>query len=388
LIEHRAKPQPKFLLPVLMGILLLLNVLLRIITLPIPSPDMYQYLLKWVEILRSHGGFAGLAIDFSDYNPPYLYLLTLIAYLPPGQAMFWIKIASALMDFALAGAAFGILRALAVRRDYAAVGAILLLFAPSVWSVSSVWGQCDGFYTFFLLLTILALLSQRPYAALAAFTLALSFKLQSVFLAPLLLVLLLRRQIPWKSLLVVIPVYLLALLPAALAGRSWFDLLTIYFNQANNYDQLTLNAPNLYAFIPPWYYHPVVYIGIALAGLVCLGLVFWLARREQPFFRLQLMAIAAAFLFIVPYLLPKMHERYFFAAAAAYLTLSIADRRFWPVAAGLQITNTIPYFYFINGANAPAAVLIPLAVLQTALLGFSLYRTHQLLAVPPAPAAV
>jgi hypothetical protein len=59
-----------------MGILLLLNILLRIITLPIPSLDMYQHLLKWVEILRSQGGFAGLAINFSDYNPPYLYILT------------------------------------------------------------------------------------------------------------------------------------------------------------------------------------------------------------------------------------------------------------------------------------------------------------------------
>jgi hypothetical protein len=131
-----------------------------------------------------------------------------------------------------------------------------------------------------------------------------------------------------------------------------------------------------------------VYIGIALAGLVCLGLALWLARREQPFSRLQLMAIAAAFLFIVPYLLPKMHERYFFAAAAAYLILSIADRRFWPVAAGLQITNTIPYFYFINSGNTPAAVLIPLAVLQTVLLGFSLYRTRQVLAAPPAQVTV
>ncbi len=82
------------------------------------------------------------------------------------------------MDFAWPGppSAF---RALAVRRDYASPGPFCGSL-PHRLVGSSVWGERRIFYIFSFL-TILALLSQRPYAR-RAFTLAVSFKLQSIFL--------------------------------------------------------------------------------------------------------------------------------------------------------------------------------------------------------------
>ena len=46
------------------------------------SNDYNTYLLPWYNYIKAHGGFAALKDNFSDYNPPYLYLLAFATYLP------------------------------------------------------------------------------------------------------------------------------------------------------------------------------------------------------------------------------------------------------------------------------------------------------------------
>jgi len=56
------------------------------------------------------------------------------------------------------------------------------------------WGQCDAIYTAFCLGSLYFILADRPAWACILFGLALSFKLQAVFFAPVLLLLFLRGK--------------------------------------------------------------------------------------------------------------------------------------------------------------------------------------------------
>ena len=86
-----------------------------------------------------------------------------------------------------------------------------------------------------LAVALAAVLGQRYYFAAALFGVAISIKLQAVFLFPLLGIWAIRRELPLRALLLVPATYLATLVPAWLAGCSWADLLTIYAKQAQQY---------------------------------------------------------------------------------------------------------------------------------------------------------
>jgi hypothetical protein len=75
----------------------------------------------------------------------------------------------------------------------------------------------------------------RPWLATVLFGFALAFKLQVVFIFPLLLVLALLKRLPWRSLMAVPAVYLALDLPALLLGASPERLLTVYSRQTETY---------------------------------------------------------------------------------------------------------------------------------------------------------
>ena len=79
----------------------------------------------------------------------------------------------------------------------------VVLFAPTVVANSSYWGQVDSEWTAGLLACIYFLLVRREALASLSFSFALAVKVQAVFLLPLLVVLALRREVRWRSFLLV-----------------------------------------------------------------------------------------------------------------------------------------------------------------------------------------
>ena len=146
-----------------------------------------------------------------------------------------------------------------------------ILFAPTVVLNSAFWGQADALYTVALITCIYFLLIKRPALAMLFFGVSISFKAQAIFLLPLLFALLLRREIPWKDLLIVPSIMLLSLVPALLAGRSLIDLLSVYPSQASQYQQLSMHAPSLLSLIPnsgrffPYFYPAGLILAIAVS---------------------------------------------------------------------------------------------------------------------------
>ena len=181
--------------------------------------------------------------------------------------------------------------------------------------------------------------------------------MQAVFLFPLLLVLALKKWMPWRVLLAVPGVVLLLDVPALLAGAPLGQLLSVYGEQTNSYPALSLNAPSSYQFLPASADAAVLRpIGVAVTGLVvlvlCLGVL--LSRVRLTTAKIVLMGAASAVL--VPFLLPSMHERYFYLAEVLTVIAAFSlPRRLWYVPVLVQVASFLAYLHvlFPAGGSMP-----------------------------------
>lgn len=300
----------------LVGVALALALGLRLSLIDFKSIDYFNYTKIWYNALKA-GGFAAFGGSFSNYNLPYLYLLYLIARFLPGiPGLVATKLPSIAADFVTAWLAYRIVRLRYERSLFPFLAAFCCLFAPTVVLNSAFWGQADALYCSALVACAYFLLTKRGAAAMLLFGVALAFKAQAVFLAPLLMALLLRRELSWKYVLLTPLVMILALIPALAAGRPLVDLLLIYPAQAGQYEQLTMHAPSALSWLPEsGRFYPYFYpVGLILAALAALAYSLAVYRSRAKLTPSLLIQLALVSVMMLPFFLPKMHERYFYVA--------------------------------------------------------------------------
>jgi len=333
------------------------------------SGDAVIGFLPWFDYIKSQGGFPALAHNFSGYSPLYLYMLTLSELVNRwlnASDLTVIKIIPIAFDFF---GAFWFAKIIRIRYPRPVVGylaALAYLLLPTVFINSAMWGQIDGIFTALLLPAIYFLLKNRNFPAMIYFGLALSIKFQAVFWAPVLLIYFLRGRIHLKYFLIVPAVYILTILPAWAIGRDFWQLLTLFFTQVGSFDNLTLNAPTLYALMDGsvnYLFNPVgVLLALAVTGL----LAYAIAALKPVLNGAVSLHLSACAVLLVPYLLPKMHERYFFPAEALTLLLAFYRSRLAFIPLVLQITALSTYNNYLFGRTylpLPIASLINLAVI-------------------------
>src|SRR5437660_2950846 len=280
--------------------LLLFSFVLRISLYNIQTIDYVTFFGPDYDFIRLHGGFAALKYPFSDYNPPYLYLLTLMTYTPlPKLAA--IKTLSIVFDAVIALFTYLILRLKYKDAYRPIVGAAVILFTPTVFINSAAWGQSDGIYAAFCLGSLYFLLSERPALACIFFGLAISFKLQAIFFLPVLIVLFFTRKLSVKSLLFVPAIYLVLLAPAFFEGRDAWSLLTIYAEEAKEYQSLTLNAPNVYQWLPGAAFENWRSIGIQLAVMIVVVMTILTLMSSKQITPVVMLKLTLVFALVVPF---------------------------------------------------------------------------------------
>lgn len=324
----------------------------RVRFLPFESGDYHQFLQGWFSTLKDGGGFSAIGKNIGDYMPPYFYLMAALTYIPaPG--IYLIKMLSFIGDIFMAYFAMRIVR-LKYEEFWGEIVYTVVLLLPSVILNSAAWGQCDSFYTGALLACVYFIMVDRQYAAVTAFSIAFIFKLQAVFLAPFLLLMLLRRKIQWRSLLIFPAVYILAILPAAAMGRNFGDLLTVYFRQARQYSDISMYLPNLSVWYPkhtPEFAGTIIAI---LAVILTLSAVLYFRRLEFDLTDDMLVSLALLSVLFVPYILPYMHERYFYPAdiLAVVFAFYFPEKFYVPIITVLSSTYVVCHnlfnVHFIN----------------------------------------
>jgi Gpi18-like mannosyltransferase len=357
------------------------------------TPDMRIFYV-WYGKLDAAGGFPGLKQEIGNYNAPFLYLLAALTYLP-GAVILKIKATWLLFDALLVFFTFKITALRWPGWKVPALAAAVMAFLPTVVVNSSFYGQCDAIWGAFALGGLWLLLSGRDWWGVSLLTVALSVKPQAIFVFPLLLLLVLGGKVRWRALLAAPVVYVLLDLPAIFAGRNAWELLTLYSpsRQAQYVPALTSNAASLWAFVPvTTRLDTLKTLGYLFAAVLVIGVIYTLIAARAELNAERVVTAAAFFAVAVPFVLPGMHERYFYLADVLTLVLAVYRPRWWFVPLLVQLASLLSYLPFLF-EKVPHGPLVPLKLLATMMFAAVLTTGYALIgdlragprAAPPEP---
>jgi len=177
-----------------------------------------------------------------------------------------------------------------------------------------------------------------------------AFKAQAVLIAPFFLALLIKRRVPLWLWPIAPLVTIATMVPAWAAGWPAADLATIYLRQADTFQMLSFNAPNIWAILQ------ALPLGLPLVGLAAAaaigGTAAYIARfSAQTLDNRALLSAALLATLITAGLLPRMHERYFFLADVLALSLALVcrDRPSQTIAMLVQAGSTLALLGYLSG---------------------------------------
>ena len=267
----------------------------------------------------------------------------------------------------------------------------VLLVTPTVVFNGALWGQCDMVFAAPLVVALAAAFNKRYYLTTALFGLAIAIKLQAIFLFPMLGVWFLRKELPWRSLLLIPVVFFICLVPAWVAGCSLIDLLisllppplTVHglwhktpspTSESGSWSKTTrLNSPSIFNLLADderWLGAFGLWFAIAA---VFMGMVACLYSKKRPTVSLTTQQ-AVMFSCLTPFLLPHMHERYIFLGdVISVLYAFLRPRHFWLtlLVVGASFVSYFPFLF--------EKVPVPLSAASVMLGGASIFLFFDLL---------
>ena len=327
-----------------------LALVIRASLLDFESGDYLTFLAPWTQFFRDNGGFAALRYSLGNYNPPHMYFLALFSYFDISE-LHLIKLLSVLFDVLLALACMKLLGLYTGSRAKLLGVFLAVLFLPTVVINGAYWAQCDSIYAFFGIYALYLGLRGRGCASMVSLAACLAFKLQAVFIIPVFFILLLAKKLRWRQLLVFPAAYIVFMLPALLAGRPFVETMTLYFAQAGTVgDAMNYNAPSLTSMFQ-WSGNTESWSTLLIAAAFALVLASYavaaVKRRELD--DTVFLGFALLLAMGIPYLLPHMHDRYFFISGVLALVLAFRDRRFFPIPLLAELASLHCYYaYFVR----------------------------------------
>ena len=171
-------------------------------------------------------------------------------------------------------------------------------------------------------------------------------------------------------------------------------MLSIYLRQADVHPLLSMNFSNLYVWIPNTYYD-LWPLGLGLAACVVMLLVAIVYKSSVKITAELTILLAAYSVIVVPYILPKMHDRFYFPADVIAIILAFYLPRYWyaPVVVGtvssfLYLRHLNPKLEVLIGYDIPSVPLELLAFVPAvliAVLSWQLYKTLNPRIADPCP---
>jgi len=297
---------------------------------------------------------------YTEYFPGFLYFLWLIGhiyhFLFPNlsfssfQFEIVLKIVTTIFDLGTSLLIYKIVKRL--KPKFAYLSAVLYFSNPAVIFNASIWGQIDGIYTFFLLLSSYLLIEKlKPIKSIFFSSIALVMKPQAIFFLPVLFSDLIKNsksRIFFYSIIFLIIFSLAQVFP-------FFPL-----NPIQGFIQVTQRSINLYPYtslfafnfwgilgLHPWHLDSQIFIlslktwGIIMYGLSLVAILLPILKKNKD--KSQLLYLSFALSFFSSFLfLTRMHERYLFPVLAFYLIYAIYKRKL------LIIYFLISFIHFLN----------------------------------------
>lgn len=296
--------------------------------------DYKMFFEPWVATLReAGGGFQGLSAEFEyvDYTTPYLLILSFISICPFFNTLILMKMVSIFFDFVAAIAVGFIVYEMTDKKQSGYMAYAVMLFVPTIVANGAMWAQCDIIFTSFVMLSLLFMLKDKPRVSLIFYGIAFAFKLQTLFIAPLYVLLWVKKKMKIQHFLWLPIMYFIGIIPSWIAGKNLWDLLTVYLFQANgemDIYKLSHKFPNVYQIIgTDSFLREYADAGIYFTLAVLMVLMYYIARKTFTFTKDLIIRMGMFFVMVVVFFLPHMHERYGILADVLSVIVAFSNPR-------------------------------------------------------------
>ena len=344
---------------------------------PIESADYFGFLEDWMNQIKELGGFNSLGTKISNYTSPYMYLMCLVS--GADNSLYALKMISVVFDYIASIAMFLIIYELTKNTKKSIIGMSLVLLSPTVIIDSAWWCQCDIIYTSIILWALYYFIKDNSTKCFIFLGIAFSFKLQTIFIVPFLIIMWLKkRTIRILDALYVPFIYIIAQLPAWMFGRPFMDLMMIYFDQSNTYPWGTLEYPNLYALLDETIEHmhhmnevtgAGTYVTILLLGM----LAYYIYSKDIELTNDLIITLAMFSVSIIVYTLPHMHDRYGFLIDLLAIIYAVLRPKKLPVMMGFMLVSILTFMPYLLAVH-----IFDIRIVAVALLGLITYVGYDL----------
>ncbi len=324
----------------------------RYLALDYVTLDYKDFLSRWVDYFRNNGGFSALNQSVGNYNIPYLYFLAAFSYSDIND-LYLIKLLSIFFDVLLAYGSALIIGRFTDSKARIIACFFVILTLPTVFLNGSLWGQCDSTYVALAILGIYCALDDRPVLSMILAALSFGFKLQAVFILPVYAVLWFKGKFKIWHFAVFPAAYVLLVLPAVLLGRPFLDTITLYFNQTGSIgDGLNYNSPSVYSMfqysLPEKYNSIASTLGIAAAAvyMICVLVICYVNQNRLT--EKSILGATLLFAIGIPFFLPHMHDRYFFAADVLSVLIAFVAFEFSALPILVQFASLLGYHAYLK----------------------------------------
>lgn len=292
------------------------------------SIDFDYFLSQWIDSYKNLSFSEALyqIVDISNYTPLYNYFLIIIARCGI-NSLYTVKFLTFIFSIFLAFVMELIVKH--VRRvDFNFIRFAIFMIIPTICMEYASWGQCDAIYTAFCLLAFYFALKKKSKLSFLSVGIAFAFKLQFLFVVPILFVMLLIKDksgahyLKWKDIWIAPVMYALNFIPI-LVGRPVEDLILVYFKQVDYFGLLSQDCANLcyiYELIGIRKGHPAYNFLFIFQFIVTIALIIALIifivklSKKKSLGDIDLLFFATIFSFIMVLFMPKMLDRFYFLA--------------------------------------------------------------------------
>jgi Gpi18-like mannosyltransferase len=331
------------------------------------SEDALRYLLPWYDTIRENGGIRSLGIQVGDYNLLYQFLIALMTYLPI-PALYAYKGLSIIFDFLLAILTGRILYDEADEPKYvkSLAGYSAVVLSPIVFLNSSAWAQCDSIYVFFLILSLYCLTKDYTRRAFIFLGVALSFKLQAVFLLPFFFYFYyMKKSFSILNFLLVPVTMCVAGIPAYLFGRTPLDVFIIYKSQSGGNPIIAGGYPSFWTIIAggdliQGYISMKSVTLLVTVAVLMLWMVAFCVKKVKLNTK-NMIYMAFIFSYTMVLFLPAMHERYGYLYEILAILILIYNRKTLFPMLGMYIITLMAYGSYLFGTVVDSTLVLSVA---------------------------
>lgn len=347
------------------------------------SGDAYGFLLKWLEYLKANGGFLALK-DYPNFTPTqcdyplmYVYLLAMISYIPCSEIL-GIKCISIFFEYLLAFGAYKLVKEFTKNKIVAFSTLVAFFFMPTGILNSSLWGQCDAIYSCGIVWALYFLIKDKPVLSMTLVGLCFSVKIHTIFFAPAIIYFWLTKKVSLRQMLLIPLTIFLTFIPGYIFGVPFEEPFMVYVTQMGKYPNPSYGAANIWELLN--FTKNGSYVSlfnknggpIILAfSVIALALLF-LFYYKVPSTKKNMVYITTLFALLTPFVLPHMHERYFYLADVFIIIYVLVMRRRYYLIALMQLSSVLCYTHFLFGSyifkflgtdTVPIAALINLLII-------------------------